>query len=182
MYEEWSVSGRMGCFHVTKKGRVTSGGLVDSVDKDSPWRAPNSCARTLQVTHYGSEPVRQAAALHRLPIPTWSRLEQWPCTARSLERWPLAYGCTVIPKEHSLGFWSLEVGWPPLDVCECVFWAVMLLAEKTVRRYQATWASVGVPSALVSEKQRKRERETVWRMSVKTEVEWLCTPGWWRIS
>lgn len=30
----------MGCFHVTRKGRVASGGLVDSVDKGQLMKGP----------------------------------------------------------------------------------------------------------------------------------------------
>lgn len=30
----------MGCFHVTRKGRVASGGLVDSVDQEQLMEGP----------------------------------------------------------------------------------------------------------------------------------------------
>lgn len=66
----------MGCFHVMKKGRVASGGLVDSMDKEQLMKGPRElCTRKLLVIRHGSEPAGQAAALPTLSVSIWPRLE-----------------------------------------------------------------------------------------------------------
>lgn len=171
--------------------------------RNSPRRAPESCARRLPVSHHGSEPVEWAETLQMPSIPIWSRLEQWPCAKLSTGSCREKATSLWMSRDSALCRVILEGtcvwgsgAWKVADFCgmpvsKHVFCAVMLLVKKTVwsggiRLHDPAWEDQEVwyqrGSRRGKNKRDSRRNENIY-MTKKPAGAWtrpdhrrMCTP------